>query len=163
MKIRTLRELCVHVKIHTCGSFVIHVHAEPSELRADSHAKAEKCKSLRIGSNMFTLLFQLEGWSIQKASGCVQKQSYAVVLWPHPTPPQLSQKIHTNFTVFWCGLHTWRNWHLGWKLGTNCAWLYGAHSSTFLLTDTLKERSERRFMCQYIWNIPVSWVERKGD
>lgn len=37
-----------------------------------SRKKPKKCKSLRIKSDMFTLLFQLEGWSYRRASGCVK-------------------------------------------------------------------------------------------
>lgn len=111
MIIQTLQELCVCVKPDVYFYlFFFHVHSESLELRDDCRAKAKKCKSLRIRSDGFTLLFQLEGWSYQRAVAVWnrrRRQAYVVVHLPYLQPPLLLQKTHINFTIFWCVLNTW--------------------------------------------------------
>lgn len=57
MIILTLQEpcarVCVYVEIHVC----IHVHAQALEVPDNCHTTGVKCKSLRIRSDIFTLLF----------------------------------------------------------------------------------------------------------
>lgn len=50
--------------------------------------KPKKCKSLRIRSDMFTLLFQLEGWSYQRTSIC----AFAIPTTPLPPPARFLRK-----------------------------------------------------------------------
>lgn len=103
MSILTLQapcaRVCVYVKIHVC----IRVHAQALEVPENCHTTGLKCKSLRIRSDIFTLLFS---WTDDAISAPLavwsrrRKPGYVVLHLPHPAPPVLPQRIHTDFQHF---------------------------------------------------------------